>query len=216
MLLEVWSDVICPWCYIGKRNLEAALAGFEHADEVEIRWRSFELDPSAPTEGSLDLAASLAAKYRTDHAGALEMLDRVTAVAAGVGLTYRFDLAQRANTFNAHRVIQFAHQVGGASLQGAVKERLMAGYFTEGAAIAEPVTLAKLAEEAGLDGGSVTALLDGDDLTAEVRADEQRARDLGISGVPFFLVENAAGVSGAQAPDRMLLMLQRAWDKTHA
>ncbi|MFN8052081.1 MAG: DsbA family oxidoreductase [Acidimicrobiales bacterium] len=216
MLVEVWSDVICPWCYIGKRNLEAALASFEHAGDVEVRWRSFELDPRAPKESATDLAGSLAAKYGTDRAGALSMMDRVASVAEGVGLHYRFDLAHRSNTFDAHRVIHLAANTGGAALQDAVKERLLAAYFTEGADLADAATLERLAVEAGLDGTAVATMLAGDDLAAEVRDDEATAHELGISGVPFFLVDGAAGVSGAQPPERLLLMLQRAWEKSHA
>ena len=213
MLVDVWSDVICPWCYIGKRNLEAALAQFEHADEVEIVWRSFELDPQAPTDSVADLASTLAAKYGTDRDGALAMMDRVASVAEGVGLHYRFDLAHRSNTFDAHRVIHLARDVGGSELQGAVKERLLAGYFTEGADLADRPTLERLATEAGLDAGAVAALWTSDDQAEDVRSDEAMARELGISGVPFFLVEGVGGVSGAQPPERLLQMLQRAWGK---
>lgn len=214
MQVEVWSDVICPWCYIGKRHLELALAEFEHADEIEVVWRSFELDPQAPTDSVADLASTLAAKYGTDRDGALAMMDRVATVAEGVGLHYRFDLAHRSNTFDAHRVIHAAHEVGGPALQGAVKERLLAGYFTEGADLADRPTLERLAADAGLDAAAVSALWDSDDQVAAVRADERRARELGITGVPFFLVDGLAGVSGAQPPERLLQMLQRAWDKS--
>lgn len=213
MHVDVWSDVICPWCYIGKRNLEAALAQFDHADQVEVRWHSFELDPRAPRDEATDLAASLASKYGTDRAGALAMMDRVATVAEGVGLHYRFDLARRVNTFDAHRVIHLAERQGGAALQGAVKERLLAAYFVEGGDLSDHSTLEGLAAEAGLDAGAVAAMLASDELTDDVRSDEARAHELGISGVPFFLVEGAAGVSGAQPPERLLQMLERAWGK---
>lgn len=216
MQIEVWSDVICPWCYIGKRHLELALAEFEHADEVEVIWRAFELDPGAPTDSVADLASTLAAKYGTDRDGAIAMMDRVASVAEGVGLHYRFDLAHRSNTFDAHRVIHLALDEGGAALQDAVKERLLAGYFTEGADLADRNVLVKLAAEAGLDAETVTGMLASDALATEVRADEAQAREYGITGVPFFLIPGAGGVSGAQPPDRLLLMLQRAWDKIGA
>lgn len=218
MLVEVWSDVICPWCFIGKRNLEAALGEFEHAAGVEVVWRSFELDPHAPTESTNDLAGSLAAKYGTNRAGALAMMDRIAGVAESVGLRYRFDLAQRSNTFDAHRVIHLARTADGAALQDAVKERLFAGYFTEGADLADRPTLARLSTEAGLDAEQVAGMLSSDRFSTDVRADERRARDLGITGVPFFLVEGAggaSGVSGAQPPERLLQMLGRAWEKAH-
>lgn len=214
MQVEVWSDVVCPWCYIGKRNLEAALADFEHATDVEVVWRSFELDPQSPTDTVADLASTLAAKYRTDRAGALAMMDRVAAAAQEAGLHYRFDLAHRSNTFDAHRVIHLAYGIGKAPLQGAVKERLFAAYFTEGEDLADRPTLERLGAEAGLDAAGVSALWDSDDLAAEVRADEVRAHELGISGVPFFLVDGVAGVGGAQPPQRLLQMLRRAWDKS--
>jgi len=215
MRIEVWSDVICPWCYIGKRHLELALAEFEHADQVEVVWRSFELDPQAPTDSVADLASTLAAKYRTDRDGALAMMDRVAGVAAGVGLHYRFDLAHRSNTFDAHRVVHLALEHGGATLQGAVKERLFAGYFTEGADLADADTLTRLAAEAGLDTDDVAGVLGSDRFAAEVRHDEIEARELGITGVPFFLIAGVGGVGGAQPPDRLLQMLQRAWAKLH-
>ena len=213
MLIEVWSDVICPWCYLGKRNLETALGEFEHAANIEVVWRSFELDPHAPTTSTNDLAGTLATKYGTDRAGALAMMDRIGGVAKSVGLHYRCDLAQRSNTFDAHRVIHLARAVDGAAAQEAVKERLFAGYFTEGADIADRPTLARLAADAGLDGEQVTGMLSSDRFSTEVRADEARARELGITGVPFFLVDEAGGVSGAQPPDRLLQMLRRTWEK---
>jgi predicted DsbA family dithiol-disulfide isomerase len=214
MLVEVWSDVICPWCYIGKRNLEAALAEFEHADRVEVVWRAFELDPQAPKDSVADLASSLASKYGTDRDGALAMMDRVASVAEGVGLHYRFDLAHRCNTFDAHRVIHLALDLGGPGLQGAVKERLLQGYFTEGADLSDHATLSALAVEAGLDADTVTKLLDSDDLTEAVHSDEAQAHEFGIGGVPFFLVAGAGGVSGAQPPERLLQMLRNAWSKS--
>lgn len=216
MLVEVWSDVVCPWCYIGKRHLELALAEFEHADEVEVVWRAFELDPNAPADAPADLAGSLAAKYGTDRDGALAMMERVAGVAEDVGLHYRFDLASRSNTFDAHRVIHLALDRGGADLQHAVKERLFAGYFTEGAFLADPETLVRLADEAGMDAAATEAMLDSPDLTPEVRADELRARELGITGVPFYLVDGSTGVGGAQPPDRLLQMLRRAWERASA
>ena len=210
MLVEIWSDLVCPWCYIGKRNFETALAGFEHRDEVEVHWRSYELDPSAQA-GPIDLASALAAKYNTDRDGALAMMSQVSGVAESVGLHYRFDLAQRSNTFDAHRVIHLAAKVGHAD---AIEERFMAAYFPEGADLSDHDTLAELATAAGLDPSEVSVVLSSEQFTAEVRADEQHARELGITGVPTFVVNGTRGVSGAQAPERLLQLLQRGWDES--
>ena len=133
--VDIWSDIVCPWCYIGKRRFEAALAKFEHAADVEIVWRAFELDPSAPRvreEGSY--AERLANKYRMPVPQAQAMIDRTTGLAAAEGLEFRFDRAKSGNTFDAHRVLHLAHERG---VQDALKERLMRGYFTDGAAIGE-------------------------------------------------------------------------------
>jgi len=210
MLVEIWSDLICPWCYIGKRNFETALAGFEHRDKVEVHWRSYELDPSAQA-GPIDLASALAAKYNTDRDGAVAMMSQVSSVAESVGLRYRFDLAQRSNTFDAHRLAHLAAKVGHAD---AIEERFMAAYFTEGADLSDHDTLAELATAAGLDPSEVSVVLSSEQFTAEVRADEQQARELGITGVPTFVVNGTRGVSGAQAPERLLQLLERGWDES--
>ncbi|MEZ5321217.1 MAG: DsbA family oxidoreductase [Microthrixaceae bacterium] len=213
MRIDVWSDLVCPWCYIGKRNLEAALATFtaESEEVVEVVWRSFELDPRAPVGEHVDLADTLAHKYGTDRHHAMAMMDRVSEVAEGVGLHYRFDFAKRSNTLDAHRVTHLARQVGGAELQGALYEGLLAAYFTEGRDLADRAVLAEMAAEAGLDSKAVTDMLDSDRLVAAVRTDEAAARDLGVTGVPCFVVEKIGmGLSGAQPPERLLQMLRRA------
>ncbi|MFM6848922.1 MAG: DsbA family oxidoreductase, partial [Terrabacter sp.] len=131
MKIEIWSDVVCPWCYIGKRRIENALAAFEHADEVEVHWRSYQLDPGAPTEPTESAAAMIARKYGQSAAGAQQMQDRVEAVAAEEGLVYRLSQTLHLNTVDAHRLIHLAHAQGGNDLQGRVKEALLAAYFTE-------------------------------------------------------------------------------------
>jgi predicted DsbA family dithiol-disulfide isomerase len=209
MKVEIWSDVVCPWCYVGKRRFEAALAEFEHRDQVEVVWRSFELDPSARPDGS---AASyrdrLAAKYGRTPEQAQQMLDAMTETAATVGLDFRFDKAVHANTAAAHQVIHLAAQRG---LQAAVKERLLRAYFSEGADLNDTDTLARLGAEAGLDADEVRAALAEQRFVDAVRADEAEAAALGISGVPFFVVDRRYGVSGAQAPETLLEVLRRAW-----
>jgi predicted DsbA family dithiol-disulfide isomerase len=195
--VEIWSDVVCPWCYIGKRRFESALEGFEHRDAIEVEFRSFELNPHAPAteDGSLEEARAL-------HA-------RVTEAAAGEGLDYHFEIAKRGNTFDAHRLIHLAAAEG---RQDAMKERLMAAYFTEGRQIGDRSTLIELATEVGIDPDRAGAVLAGDEFAAEVRADEREAAELGITGVPFFVINRRYAVSGAQPSELMLKALTRAWE----
>jgi len=206
--VEVWSDVVCPWCYIGKRRLEAALLLFEHRDEVEVEWRSFELDPSAERGATEDLDQRLAGKYGVTLEAARAMSSRVSKVAAGEGLAYRLDIARSGNTFDAHRLVHLARTVG---LQGAMKERLMAAYFTEGRAIGEAAVLAELAAEVGLERERVSAVLGGEEFSLAVRSEEREAGELGISGVPFFVIDRRYGVSGAQPGEVLHQALETAW-----
>lgn len=205
--VDIWSDIICPWCYVGKRRFEKALAQFAHKADVEITWHSFELDPRAPKE-SVDLAENLGRKYRRTREQAQQMLDQMTQTAAGEGLEFHFEKAQTSNTFDAHRVLHLARERG---KQAAVKERLMRGYFTEGAPIGDHATLARLAADAGLDEQEVKDVLAGDRYADAVRADEALAQEIGISGVPFFVLGGRIGVSGAQTPDVLLGALDKAW-----
>ena len=208
MRVEIWSDVVCPWCYVGKRRFEQALAGFAHRDEVEVIWRSFELDPTAPTERTEGQAAHLASKYHLTPERAQEMLDSMTATAAQDGLDFAFDRMRGGNTFDAHRVIHLAAERG---LQGAVKERLLRATFTEGEPIGDHEALVRLAAEAGLDADEVREVLQGSRFADDVRADEQDAQRLGITGVPFFVVDRRYGVSGAQPAEVLREVLEKAW-----
>ncbi|MBK9032674.1 MAG: DsbA family oxidoreductase [Myxococcales bacterium] len=205
--IDVWSDLACPWCYIGKRRLEAALA--QAPQEVELVWRSFELDPSAPAirDDSQSYVERLAAKYRRSTAEAEAMIANITAVAAADGLDFRIDRVRGGNTFDAHRVLHLAAAHGH---QGALKERLLRAYFTEGRALGDHATLVELAAEVGLDAEEVRAALAGDAHAAEVRADEGLARELGISGVPFFVMAGRLGVSGAQPAETLVHALAQA------
>ncbi len=196
MQVEIWSDVVCPWCAVGKARFEAALDDFDHADEVEVRWRSFELDPSRPSApGDVDYVELLAGKYGTSRDEAQGMVDRMTAAGAADGIEFRFDRARPANTFDAHRVLHLAAERG---RQHEVKARFLAGYHTEGAAIGDHDELVRLATEAGLDADEVRTVLGSDDYADAVRSDEDQARRLGISGVPFFVFDRRHGLSGAQ------------------
>jgi predicted DsbA family dithiol-disulfide isomerase len=212
--LEVWSDIVCPWCYIGKRRLESALAQFPHRAAVEIAWRAFELDPSAPRQRdpAVSPAARLAQKYGTSVAVAETRIARVVSLGAAEGLDFRYDRMRGGNTFDAHRVVQLAG-ARGLGLQSAVKERLMRAYFTEGEPIGDRETLARLGVEAGLEPDDVrAALAQGADSWAErVRADERAAAELGVGGVPFFVFAGRYAVSGAQPADLFLRALTETW-----
>jgi predicted DsbA family dithiol-disulfide isomerase len=208
MNVEIWSDVICPWCYIGKRRFETALSGFAHRDDVSVTWRSFELDPRAPRRYDGTLDDLLAHKYGLPRAQAAAMNARVTSLASAEGLTYRLDTASPGNTFDAHRLIHLAAR---RSLQAEAKERVLRAYFAEGLAIGDTGALAKLAAEIGLDQREVAGALAGDACADEVRADEDRAASFGITGVPFFLFDQHLGVSGAQSQEVFLQALQQAW-----
>ncbi|MCW3019239.1 MAG: oxidoreductase [Solirubrobacterales bacterium] len=213
MEVEIWSDVACPWCYIGKRRFEAALAEFEHRDEVRVRWRSFELDPEAPSERVGDRAERLAQKYGMTIEQARAAEQQLTDVAAGEGLGFRFDIARSGATFDAHRVVHLAE---GHGLQDAMKERLLRAYFIEGELMSDRDTLVRLAAEVGLEEQEVRELLAGDRYAQEVRDDERTADRFGISAVPTFVVERRVGASGAQPPDALLELLRQGWAKRSA
>ena len=208
MKVEIWSDVVCPWCYIGKRRFEQALAGFPHRDEVEVVWRAFELDPSAPAERTGGYAENLAAKYGVPLAQAQQMIDTMTSTAAQDGLDLRFDTARPGSTFDAHRLL---HLAGERGVQDAVKERLLRATFTEGEPIGDAETLVRLVAGAGVDADEAREVLGSDRYAAEVRGEEQQARAYGISGVPFFVVDGRYGVSGAQPAEALGQVLAQAW-----
>lgn len=209
--IDVWSDIACPWCYVGKRRLEAALARFPHRDAVEVTWHSFELDPNAPAvrDDGVSFATRLAKKYGRSVTEAEGMIRRTAEVAAGDGLELRFDRAKAGNTFDGHRLLHMAAERG---LQGAMKERLFRAYMTEGEAIGDRGVLARLASEVGIPADEATAMLESDRYKREVREDEGNAREMGISGVPFFVVGEKYGLSGAQPADLLLQALTKAWD----
>ena len=210
MELEIWSDIACPWCYIGKRRFEAALAGFEHAGDVQVTWRSFELDPAAPHERAGERAARLAEKYGMTVERAREMERQMTDTAAGEGLAFRFDIARSGSTFDAHRLVHLAAEHG---LQDAMKERLLRAYFGEGELMGDHDTLVRLAVEVGLDSDEVREMLAGERYGEAVRADERTAARFGISAVPTFVVDRSLGVSGAHPPEALLELLRQGWER---
>ena len=207
MKVEIWSDVACPWCFIGKRRFDVALARFENHDAVEVRYRSFELDPAAPAFRELAYLDHLMAKYRIPMAEADAMIDRMIEAGAQNGVVLRFDKAKPGNTFDAHRLLHLAVARG---RQGELKDKLFRATFTKGAAIADHDVLVDVAADAGLDPDEARGVLECDRFAGDVRADEQRAADLGITSVPFFVM-GTFGVVGAQPPEVLLQVLEDAW-----
>lgn len=196
MKVEIWSDVMCPFCYIGKRRFENALQHFEHKDEVEIEWKSFQLNPDLETNPDLNINQYLAdvKGFTLDHARQLN--DHVTNMAAEVGLTYNLDKAVVANSFNAHR---FSHLAKKHGLGVEAEEQLFKAYFTDGKNIDDEDTLIDLGKELGLDAAEIKQALESSAYADEVKDDIETAQYLGIRGVPFFVLNNKYAISGAQA-----------------
>jgi predicted DsbA family dithiol-disulfide isomerase len=216
LTVEVWSDVVCPWCYIGKRRLEAALDRLA-LPQVRVVWRSFQLDPSAPRPGEpghgQDVAEHLGEKYGGGREAGLRMSAQMTEVAAAEGLVFRLEDAGRGSTVDAHRLLHLAADVeaqGAPGLQDAVKERLLRAYFTEGADVSDPRVLRRLAVEAGLPAVRVDEVLGSDEYAPDVLADQAQARAYGASGVPFTVVDGRYGISGAQPVEVFVDALTRA------
>ena len=206
--LEVWSDIACPWCYVGKRRLEAALKQFPHP--VSVAWRAFELDPRAPkeTDRTVSHAERIARKYGMSVAQAQKSTENLVAAAHAEGLAFDFVNIRSGNTFDAHRLVHLGQERG---VQDAVKERMMKAYFEQGELMSDHGTLVRLATEAGLDAREATEVLAGDAHAAAVRAEEAQAAELGISGVPCFVFHRRFAVSGAQSPEVILSALHQAW-----
>ena len=215
MKIEIWSDVVCPWCYIGKRRLETALADFEHADEVEVVWRSFELDSSAPTEPTTSVVEHLGAKYGGGRAAGERMQAQVAGIAAEEGLTFHNGDALWGSTRDAHRLLHLALEEGGPSVQGRLKEALLSAYFQGAESPTDHAVLTRVALEVGLDADRVAAVLGSQEYAEEVRADQQQATAYGATGVPFVVVDRKYGVSGAQPADVFGQTLERAWSESH-
>jgi predicted DsbA family dithiol-disulfide isomerase len=210
--IEIWSDVVCPWCYIGKRRLETALARFPHRDEVEIVWRSYQLDPAAPTEPTETASEMLARKYRMTPAQAAEAQGRVSALAAEEGMRWRHEDSPHANTLDAHRLLHLAAEEG---RQGELKEALLDAYFGQARNVADHAVLREVATGVGLDAARVDEVLAGREFEAEVEADVDQAAAYGASGVPFYVVDRKYGVSGAQPVEVFSQVLEKAWSDAH-
>ena len=208
MRIDIWSDVICPWCYLGSRRLAEALDRLA-LDDIELRWRAYQLDPGAPREPT-DLRASLDRKYGP---GAFDsMTPRLTALGAQVGIDYRFDKALRVNTADAHRLIAWAATQGAATPGGPqdlLVQTLFRSYFTDGADLCDQRVLVGAASEVGLDPGEAGAVLAAGAFAEEVDVDLAAGAERGISGVPAFVIEDEWVIPGAKEVDQMVRLLSR-------
>ena len=207
MKVEIWSDVMCPFCYIGKRRLEEALTQFANADSVEISWKSYQLNPGLKTDPSISIHQHLANIKGLDLEAAKQMNQQVTEMAESVGLTYDFDHAILANSFDAHRLSHLAAQKG---LGNAAQEALFKAYFTEGKNIADKETLIALGEGIGLTAADVKQMLSTNAFADAVKHDIAEAQQLGVRGVPFFVFDRKFAISGAQPTAVFLQTLKKA------
>jgi predicted DsbA family dithiol-disulfide isomerase len=210
MQVEIWSDVVCPWCYLGKKRFERALADFEHGDQVQVVYRSFELDPTAPHGVTTPTVELLAEKYGMNPSEADKAQRQMEERAAADGLTFRMAGLRSGNTRDAHRLLQLAKEAG---LQSELMERLQRAYFTDQESIFDHATLTRLATETGLDRDDVAAVLASDRYTDHVETDERMAQALGATGVPLFVIDRKYGISGAQPPETIASVLEQVWDE---
>jgi predicted DsbA family dithiol-disulfide isomerase len=207
ILVEIWSDVVCPFCYIGKRQFEAALARFPGKDAVTVEWKSYQLDPSVKTDPNQKTLERLAAKYGWTQEAARQAMRRVEAMAEDVGLSFRLEDTKVVNTFDAHRFTHFARAHG---RQNEAEDALFQAHFCEGANTADAQTLLQIGTRLKLPSSELQSMLAGNSHEDAVKDDLARARSLGIQGVPFFLFNQSLAVSGAQGSDVFLQALARA------
>lgn len=208
MKVEIWSDVMCPFCYIGKRRFEKALDQFSHKEDIEVVWKSFQLNPDMKTQPGKSINQYLAEVKGWSIEQAQQVNAQVTDMARDAGLEYDLDKAVVANSFDAHRLVQLAKTKGRGD---EMEERLFKAYFTEGKNIADPFTLQQLGEEAGLDKSEVAELLASDSFSDRVNQDIYEARQIGVRGVPYFVLNDRYAVSGAQASETFAGALNQAW-----
>ncbi len=212
MNVDIWSDIACPWCFIGKRRFEKALADFPHRDQVNVRWHSYQLDPTLPEHYDGSELDYLATVKRMDRGQVRQMLDQVTATAAGEGLDYDFERLVVANSFAAHELLHLAKEHGAAEV---VKESLLSAHFEHGEDIGSRDVLVRVGVDAGLDADEINAALDSRRYRDAVNDDIRQARTLGIQGVPFFVIENTWGISGAQPSQLFTQALDQAWRESN-
>jgi predicted DsbA family dithiol-disulfide isomerase len=208
MKVEIWSDIACPFCWIGKASFDKAFARFEHADETEVVWRSYQLGPGMPREMEGDIYDVLAAKYGGTRDDAKKMNGRVAAMAEEVGVDMNFDAIRPTNTLDAHRLVHFARPLG---KQDEVKERLFEAYFHDGSNISDVGVLRRAAADVGLDPEAAAEMLESGDFAIAVQSEQEQAHELGISAVPTFVFDRSSAVQGAQSEDLLLQALETAW-----
>ncbi len=208
MTIEIWSDVLCPWCYIGKRQFEKALEKFQHKDKVTVIWKSYELDPNSEKSTGIGSYDMLAKKYGVSREKSIEMHQNVVDRAKPLGLEYNFEKTLPTNSFDAHRLTHFAKK---QNLQYEMIESLSKAYFTDGMDINNTDVLIRLAKGLGLNEVEVAKSLNGNEFSSEVREDENEAKNLGINGVPFFVLDRKYGISGAQGIEVFLEALNQAY-----
>jgi predicted DsbA family dithiol-disulfide isomerase len=215
MKVEVWSDIMCPFCYIGKRKYESALQQFEGSEDIEIQWKSFQLDPTIPEQNDRkqNVYEYLAERKGMSYEHSVKMHENVVEIARNAGLTYNFDKAIIVNSFKAHKMIQLAKTKG---LGDAAEERLFYAYFTEGKDFGDTETLIQLGTEIGLDEADIRAAINSEEYAAKVKADIEEARNLGVTGVPFFVFNRSYAVSGAQPPEAFLQTLNKSFAEWRA
>lgn len=210
MKVEIWSDIVCPFCYIGKRKFEHAMNAFPHKEHIEIEWRSFQLDPEMQPSKGMSVHQYLAERKGVSAAQGKAMNDQMTKMASEVGLEYHFDKAIITNTLNAHRLLHFAKNKG---KQQETKEKLFAAYYTEGKDIGDAAVLMAIGESVGLDSAEIMECFQGDAFIQEVNADIYKAQQMGVQGVPFFVFNNTYAVSGAQPSTVFTQVLEKVWQE---
>ena len=213
LVVEVWSDIMCPFCFLGKHRFASALNRFSQRDAVDVIWRSFQLDPDLRTDSTISVNEYLARVKGIEIADAKRMNDQLTRVGAQEGLEYNFDRAIPANSFDAHRLLHLARD---EDRQGQTMERLFTAYFSEGRNIADADVLTDIGHDAGLDPAIVAAMLASSRYADEVRADIREAAQLGINGVPFFVFDRKYALSGAQSPSVFLQALEQSYSSVEA
>ena len=215
MHIDIWSDVACPWCTIGRQNVNNAIAAYtarpDTPDLVTIRWRSFELDATAPAQIEGDYVQRLADKYGMSRERSLQMIDQMATRGAQLGLEFNFDVLQAGNTFDCHRLLHLAHEEG---VQDALKARFFQAYFSEGQRMSDTEVLVAQAVAVGLDEERVRSVLASDAFAQAVRQDQQIARQIGVTGVPFYVIDERIGLSGAQPPEVLMQAFDQAWSAT--
>lgn len=212
--IQIWSDIACPWCYVGKRRLETALSRFAHRDAVDVHWRAFELDRGAPKvyPSSPNYTERLAQKYRFATARAQQMIDDMAARGAQEGISFEFARVVGVNTFLVHQALAFSHETASNSTHNQLAESLFEAYFSRGQTLSDAETLVELGVGVGLDEARLRSALDCESYAAEVRREQALAANMGVTGVPFFVIGRYA-VGGAQAPEQLLQVLNKAWQE---